>query len=139
VIEAPLGRSRSDRKKIAVVQDGKHAVTQYDLVEEFPYLSLLRLRLRTGRTHQIRVHLAHIHHPVFGDPTYGGKRILYGPGTPSQRTEVQTMLATMPRQALHAKTLAFVHPHTNRRCAFDSPLPEDMAHLLALLRQHSTA
>jgi len=134
VIEAPLGRSRSDRKKIAVVKDGKHAVTQYEVVEEFEYLTLLRLHLRTGRTHQIRVHLSHIHHPVFGDPTYNGKRIMYGPGTSSQRLEVQAMLRMMPRQALHAKTIAFTHPVTNRRCAFDSPLPDDMSQILAFLR-----
>ena len=83
------------------------------------------------------MHLAHIHPPVFGDPTYGGKRILYGPGTSSQRAEVQTMLTMMQRQALHAKTLAFIHPHTNRRCAFDSPLPDDMAQILAFLHQRT--
>jgi 23S rRNA pseudouridine1911/1915/1917 synthase len=134
VIEAPLGRSRSDRKKIAVVHDGKHAVTQYEVVEEFEYLTLLRLHLRTGRTHQIRVHLSHIHHPVFGDPTYNGKRIMYGPGTSSQRAEVQAMLRMIPRQALHAKTIAFTHPVTNRRCTFDSSLPDDMSQILAFLR-----
>jgi 23S rRNA pseudouridine1911/1915/1917 synthase len=134
VIEASLGRSRSDRKKIAVIEDGKHAVTQYEVVEEFDYLTLLRLHLQTGRTHQIRVHLAHIHHPVFGDPTYNGKRIMYGPGTAAQRADVQVMLKMIPRQALHAKTIGFIHPSTNRRCAFDSPLPEDMAEILAFLR-----
>jgi len=134
VIEASLGRSRSDRKKIAVVEDGKHAVTQYEVVEEFDYLTLVRLRLRTGRTHQIRVHLAHIHHPVFGDPTYNGKRIMYGPGTSAQRAEVQTMLGMISRQALHAKTIAFLHPVTNRRCSFDSTLPDDMVNILAFLR-----
>jgi 23S rRNA pseudouridine1911/1915/1917 synthase len=134
VIEAPLGRSRSDRKKIAVVEDGKHAVTHYEVLEEFDYLTLVRLQLRTGRTHQIRVHLAHIHHPVFGDPTYNGKRIMYGPGTSSQRADVQAMLRMIERQALHAKTIAFVHPATNRRCAFDSPLPDDMAEILSFLR-----
>lgn len=134
VIDAALGRSKSDRKMMAVVTDGKHAVTNYEVLEHFPYLSLMRLKLQTGRTHQIRVHLAHVGHPVFGDPTYHGRRINAGPGTPRQRTEVQHLLDLMQRQALHAKTIGFVHPVTKERVFFDSKLPEDMETLLQRLR-----
>lgn len=135
IIDANLGRSKSDRKKMAVVEEGKTAVTEYEVLERFSYLSLLRLRLRTGRTHQIRVHLAHIQHPVFGDPTYNGRRILYGPGTPRQKAEVQALLEIIPRQALHARTIGFVHPATGRELEFASALPPDMAAVLLTLRR----
>ena len=132
-IDAPLGRSRSDRKKIAVTTAGKQATTQYEVLTQFEYLSLVRLKLLTGRTHQIRVHLAHIHHPVFGDPTYNGRRIVAGPGTQRQKEEVQQMLKVIQRQALHAKTIGFTHPVTQKEMLFDSALPEDMNSVLALL------
>jgi len=138
-IEAPLGRSKSDRKKIAVTTTGKHATTEYEVLEQFEYLSLLRLKLLTGRTHQIRVHLAHIHHPVFGDPTYNGRRIVAGPGTQRQKEQVQQMLKLIPRQALHAKTIGFVHPATQKVMLFDSELPLDMRSLLAILRENETS
>ena len=108
-------------------------MTDYEVLEQFPYLSLVRLRLQTGRTHQIRVHLAHIQHPVFGDPTYNGRRINAGPGTPRQKAEVQELLELVPRQALHAQTIGFVHPATKERLFFDSVLPEDMQALLERL------
>lgn len=133
-IEANLGRSKADRKKMAVVENGKSAVTGYAVLERFAYLSLVRLRLQTGRTHQIRVHLAHVGHPVFGDPTYNGRRMMYGPGTPRQKAEVQKMLDLMPRQALHARTIGFRHPATGEEVAFASPLPADMAAVLRILR-----
>ncbi len=136
-IEASLGRSKSDRKKMAVVPDGKHAITDYHVLERFPYLSLVRLRLHTGRTHQIRVHLAHIHHPVFGDPTYNGKRIQYGPGTARQKAEVQSMLDILKRQALHARTIGFRHPATGAETWCESALPEDMTRVLTLIRERS--
>ena len=135
IIEANLGRSKSDRKKMAVVAGGKPAVTEYAVLEQFPYLSLVRLRLQTGRTHQIRVHLAHIHHPVFGDPTYNGRHMLYGPGTARQKAEVQAMLAILTRQALHARTIGFRHPATGSEVMFESDLPEDMRQVLALIRK----
>jgi 23S rRNA pseudouridine1911/1915/1917 synthase len=134
-IEASLGRSKSDRKKITVTRDGKPAVTEYEVLESFTYLSLIRLKLRTGRTHQIRVHLAHIGHPVFGDPTYGGRRIAWGGADARRKAEVQHLLTLMPRQALHAKTLGFIHPLTNRFLNFDSDLPMDMMKLLSALKQ----
>lgn len=133
VIETLLGRSKSDRKKMAVVQTGKHAITEYAVIQQFDYLSLIRLTLRTGRTHQIRVHLAHINHPVFGDPTYNGRHIVWGPRTPRQKAEVQHMLKLMPRQALHAKTIGFVHPTSLQKLFFDSDPPEDMSSVLDFL------
>jgi 23S rRNA pseudouridine1911/1915/1917 synthase len=117
-----------------VVETGKKAITTYTVLEQFPYLSLLSLTLKTGRTHQIRVHLAHIHHPVFGDPTYNGRRIVAGPRTARQKLEVQELLTILPRQALHAATIGFVHPVTARAMAFRSDLPEDMTRVLSMLR-----
>jgi 23S rRNA pseudouridine1911/1915/1917 synthase len=135
VIDAALGRSKSDRKKIAVTEDGKTAVTEYTVLEEFEYLTLLRLKLRTGRTHQIRVHLHHIGHPVFGDPTYGGRSIAWGGSEKKKREEVQKFLKIIERQALHAKTIGFVHPSTREHLVFASELPADMEAVLALLRK----
>lgn len=133
VIEAALGRSKSDRKKFAVSVEGKHAVTKYEVLQEFDYLSLLKLNLQTGRTHQIRVHLHHIGHPVFGDPTYGGRRIAWGPTDKQTKEEVQNFLKIMSRQALHAKTIGFIHPVTMKKLRFSSELPEDMNEVLKLL------
>jgi 23S rRNA pseudouridine1911/1915/1917 synthase len=139
LIDAGLGRSKSDRKKMAVVVDGKSAATEYTVLEQFPYLALLRLKLRTGRTHQIRVHLAHINHPVFGDPTYNGRRIVWGSGTGAQKAQVQRLLSLMPRQALHAKTIGFVHPSTRRDLFFETALPGDMGGLLDSLKSANFA
>jgi 23S rRNA pseudouridine1911/1915/1917 synthase len=136
LIETDLGRSKSDRKKMAVVKDGgKKAVTEYSLITQFAYLALIRLKLHTGRTHQIRVHLAHVNHPVFGDPTYNGRHLIAGPGTPAQKAEVQRLLKLMPRQALHARTISFVHPTTGEVMSFESPLPEDMLAVLEVLKK----
>jgi 23S rRNA pseudouridine1911/1915/1917 synthase len=132
-IDAPLGRSTSDRKKITVTASGKHAATAYEVITVYEYLSLVRLKLLTGRTHQIRVHLAHIHHPVFGDPTYNGRRILYGPGTQRQKQEVERLLGLMPRQALHARTIGFIHPVTRKELLLESELPKDIQDVLAIL------
>lgn len=134
VIEASLGRSKSDRKKIAVSDTGKEAVTEYQVIEEFDFLSLIRLKLRTGRTHQIRVHLHHIGHPVFGDPTYGGRRIAWGGTDKKKKERVHELLTIVDRQALHAKTIGFTHPVTKEKMKFDSQLPDDMQQILSLLR-----
>lgn len=134
-VDAALGRSVSDRKKIAVSGTGKAAATDFEVLETFDYLSLVRLRLRTGRTHQIRVHMHHIGHPVFGDPSYGGRRIAWGGTGARKKGEVQHMLVIMKRQALHAKTLGFIHPETKEMMQFDSDLPPDISEMLALLRQ----
>jgi 23S rRNA pseudouridine1911/1915/1917 synthase len=135
VIETLLGRSKSDRKKMAVVREGKLAITEYAVLEQFRYLSLIKLKLRTGRTHQIRVHLAHIHHPVFGDPAYNGRQLTWGPGAARQKGEVQTFLKILPRQALHAKTLGFLHPATGKMVSFSSSLPDDMTQVLDSLKK----
>ena len=135
IIEAALGRSKSDRKKIAIRPEGKHAVTEYTVLEEFEFLTLLKLKLRTGRTHQIRVHLHHIGHPVFGDPTYGGRRIAWGATDRKRKESVQRLLNIIDRQALHAKTLGFTHPVTGKRMSFDSDLPDDMRRLVETLRE----
>ncbi|MBL0175830.1 MAG: RluA family pseudouridine synthase [Ignavibacteria bacterium] len=135
-IDLPLARHKSDRKKMAVVEGGKEAVTGYEVLRSFGHLSLLRLRLRTGRTHQIRVHLSHLHHPVFGDPTYGGRRILYGSVTQRYKQFIEKLLDVMPRQALHARTLGFVHPVTRERVFVESALPADMQLVLDRLEEY---
>jgi 23S rRNA pseudouridine1911/1915/1917 synthase len=133
VIEASMGRSKSDRKKFAVNEEGKHAVTEYAVLRQYSYLSLVRLKLRTGRTHQIRVHLHHIGHPVFGDPTYGGRRIAWGGTDKKKKEAVHALLQQIDRQALHAKTIGFVHPATKVSLRFESDLPDDMNNVLATL------
>lgn len=123
-IESLIGRSRHDRKKMsATPTHGRHAVTHYRIAESLGPHTLLRLRIETGRTHQIRVHLAHIGHPVVGDPTYGKRR-----ATPGAN-----------RQMLHAAELALTHPRTNRPKVFQAPLPPDMANLLNSLRAAAPA
>jgi 23S rRNA pseudouridine1911/1915/1917 synthase len=132
-IDASLGRSKRDRKKVAVTAEGKHAVTDYEVIKEFDFLSLIRLKLRTGRTHQIRVHLAHVGHPVFGDPTYGGRSYQWGGLEGKRAQQAQNLLRIIGRQALHAKTIGFVHPSTKESVEFDSELPEDMQEILKRL------
>jgi 23S rRNA pseudouridine1911/1915/1917 synthase len=130
MIEANLGRSKKDRRKVAVTSEGKPASTEYSVIKEYGFLTLLRLRLHTGRTHQIRVHLAHIGHPVFGDPTYGGRNNEWGGLERRKAQQAANLLKLIGRQALHAKTIGFVHPQTKMVMRFDSELPEDFATLL---------
>jgi 23S rRNA pseudouridine1911/1915/1917 synthase len=132
-VETLLSRSLRDRRRIAVSSHGKHAVTHYRTLERFPFLSHVSLRLETGRTHQIRVHMAHLGHPVFGDPEYGGReRRIAG----KKDTDfADGLLELLQRQALHAKTLGFVHPATGEKMRFDSELPEDMGELLERLKR----
>jgi 23S rRNA pseudouridine1911/1915/1917 synthase len=130
-----ITRSKSDRKKFAASDsEGKEALTYYEIIEEFEFTTLLKLNLRTGRTHQIRVHLSAINHPVFGDETYGGTKIVYGASLPKMKSRVENLLKIIPRQALHAKTLGFEHPHTKQFMRFDSELPEDMKEVLKKLK-----
>ena len=129
-IDASLGRSKRDRKKVAVTEDGKSAITEYEVLKEFEFLSLVRLHLKTGRTHQIRVHLAHINHPVFGDPAYGGRTNTWNGLEGNKAHAAATLLKLIPRQALHAKTIGFIHPSTKEFVKYDSELPADMQALL---------
>ncbi len=126
-IHTHIGRSNSDRKKMAVLQDtsGKHAITHYNTVERFAAESLVECTLETGRTHQVRVHLTHIGHPLIGDPTYGNRQKSYLIGPNQSKFE---------RQALHAAELGFIHPITGNKLEFKSSLPADMQELLSLLR-----
>ncbi|MGA7722227.1 MAG: RluA family pseudouridine synthase [Ignavibacteriaceae bacterium] len=135
-IDFNIARSKTDRKKFTTVKDeGKTALTYYEVLEEFEFASLMKLNLKTGRTHQIRVHLSGTGHPIFGDPTYGGRNIVYGTSLPKMKSRVQNLLDIMPRQALHAKTLGFIHPHTEKFIRFDSELPADMKNLIEKLRK----
>lgn len=130
-----ISRSKKDRKIFTVHEtDGKHAHTFFNVIEEFEFASLIKLKLKTGRTHQIRVHMQHINHPIFGDPTYGGRGIVYGSNLPKMKSRVDNLLEIMQRQALHAKTLGFIHPVTKEKVVFDSELPEDFKLLLEGLR-----
>ncbi len=134
-VDAPIGRHPKDRKRQAVTASGKPAVTRYRVVERFRAHTHVRCRLETGRTHQIRVHLAHLRYPLVGDATYGG-RLKLPPGGAEPLKEI---LREFPRQALHARRLAFVHPASGERVTFRSPLPDDILMLLDYLRDdHET-
>jgi 23S rRNA pseudouridine1911/1915/1917 synthase len=129
-VDAPIGRHRRERTKMAVIDGGRPARTHYRVVERFRAHTHVEVDLETGRTHQIRVHMAHIRAPLLGDPTYGGRPRL--PPAPSD--ELKAALQGFRRQALHASRLAFVHPATGAALSFQSPLPPDFERLLALLR-----
>jgi len=136
-IEAPLARHPKERVKMVIHKDGKHAVTHYEVLEELPLTSYLKLNLETGRTHQIRVHLASIGHPVFSDATYGGRgKQLAGLNHDKTRFATQ-LLKRFNRQMLHARTLAFIHPVSGELMRFETPIPQDMQQLLDLLRQYA--
>ncbi len=135
-IQTLIGRSLSDRKKMSVRQrEGRQAITSYRVLEEFTFASLVEVELKTGRTHQIRVHLAHIGHPVFGDPTYGGRRRKYGKLSRKAMERARQILAMIDRQALHAVSLEFVHPVTQKKVRLEAPLPQDMEAVLQELRK----
>ena len=122
-VDAPIGRHPTQRVKMAVVADGRQARTHYSVLERFDAATLLECRLETGRTHQIRVHMASIGHPLVGDPTYGRRGVA-----------ASAALAGFPRQALHAWRLALLHPRTRAELAWEAPLPADFAGLLKRLR-----
>ena len=130
-ISEPIGRHPRQRIKMAVVEGGKEAVTHYWVIERFNAYTHIKVKLETGRTHQIRVHMASHHHPIAGDQTYGGRMKL--PKGASE--ELIEGLRQFKRQALHAKRLAFLHPMTNEETSFEAPLPNDIKHLLELLKK----
>lgn len=127
-ITGHIGRSLKDRRVMTVFPDGefgRHAVTHYEVLERFHYVTLIKCNLETGRTHQIRAHMKYLGHPLFNDEMYGGDKILAGETFTKYRQFVQNVFKILPRQALHAKTLGFVHPATGKNVEFDSEIPED--------------
>ena len=117
--------------------EGKHAVTHYKVLEQFDYVNLVECRLETGRTHQIRVHFQYIKHPLFNDSEYGGDIILRGTSFTKYKQFIHNCFQTLPRQALHAKTLGFVHPVTGKELIFDTDLPDDMKEVLDKWRRYT--
>lgn len=137
-----IARNPRNRLQMAVTTDeavGKHAVTHYKVLERLSYVSLIECNLETGRTHQIRVHMKHIGHILFNDDVYGGDEILKGTQFNKYSQFVRNCFKICPRQALHAKTLGFVHPTTGEMMNFDSQLPEDFQALLAAWRKYSSS
>ncbi|MGI4833150.1 MAG: RluA family pseudouridine synthase [Janthinobacterium lividum] len=133
-VRGHIGRSLRDRKIQAVYPGGEHgkpAVTHYRVLRRYGPVTLLECRLETGRTHQIRAHMQYLGHPLFSDATYGGDRIRAGQATGSYRAFVENVFALLPRQALHARSLGFVHPATGERSYFEAELPPDFAAALA--------
>ena len=130
-VDEPIGRHRSDRLRMAVRQDGRPAVTHYRVLERFRAHTYLSVKLETGRTHQIRLHLSHLHYPIAGDQVYGGR--FAQPKGASQR--LLETLRGFKRQALHATSLAFDHPRSGKRLSLQSAVPADFAELLAALRE----
>ena len=132
-ITGHVGRNPKDRKVMYVFPDGsqgKHAITHYRIIENLGYISIVECKLETGRTHQIRVHFSYIKHPLFNDEEYGGDQILKGTTFSKYQQFVKNCFAILPRQALHAKSLAFDHPVTGIRMSFDSELPDDMKQVI---------
>ncbi len=133
-ITGNIARSRYDRLKMAVYPDGeegKHAVTHYKVLKRYGYVTLIECRLETGRTHQIRVHMEHIGHPLFNDERYGGDRILKGTTFNKYKQFIENCFTLMPRHALHARSLGFEHPSMGKEVYFESELPQDFAAVLA--------
>ncbi|MFT5138750.1 MAG: 23S rRNA pseudouridine1911/1915/1917 synthase [Lysobacterales bacterium] len=125
-VDAPIGRNPHDRQKMAVVPSGRPAVSHFKLLKAFEHFSHIRVSLQSGRTHQIRVHMRHIGHPLIGDPQYGQKL----PKTIGLEAGVAKTVSEFPRQALHARTLRLIHPQSGKECEFTAPVPDDFADLL---------
>lgn len=139
-IEGNIGRDPRDRLRMTVFppdsENGKPAVTHYRVVERFGYTTLVECVLETGRTHQIRAHMRHIGHPLFGDERYGGTEILRGERSSTYKAFIQNCFRACPRQALHAQTLGFVHPVTGKQMDYTSELPADLGSLIEKWRQY---
>jgi len=138
-ITGNVGRNLKDRKIMDVFPEGdqgKHAITHYKVLERFGYVTLVECKLETGRTHQIRVHMKYAGHPLFNDDTYGGDRILKGTTFTKYRNFIENCFELMPRHALHAKTIAFIHPRTGKKVSFDSELPKDFTDVLEKWRNY---
>jgi len=130
-IDQPIGRHPKIRTKMAVTESGKPSVTHYKVIKRFSAHTYISVILETGRTHQIRVHMGYIHHPIVGDTTYGARKII-----PKNANEkLKEALQSFKRQALHAKKLTLIHPKTKKEMTFEAPLPEDMQRLLSLLEK----
>jgi 23S rRNA pseudouridine1911/1915/1917 synthase len=141
-IVAHVGRHQRFRKLFHAYPEGEHgkeAITHYKVLERFGYVTLVQCVLETGRTHQIRVHMQHIGHPLFNDDTYGGDKIVKGTVFSKYRQFVDNCFEACPRQALHAKTIGFVHPGTGKEMLFESELPEDMSTVIAKWRSYTAA
>lgn len=141
-INAHIGRHQRFRKKFEAYPDGDHgkeAITHYKVLERFNYVTLLELRLETGRTHQIRVHMMHKGHPLFNDSTYGGDKIVKGTVFSKYKQFVDNCFKILSRQALHAKELGFKHPTTDKWIQFDSDVPEDMETVIEKWRRYAKA
>lgn len=140
-ITGNLGRNPKDRTKMIVFPDGsqgKYAVTHYSVLEQLGYVNLIECRLETGRTHQIRSHFQYIKHPLFNDPEYGGDKILRGTTFTKYKQFVTNCFNILPRQALHAKSLGFIHPSSGEEVFFESELPDDMETVLGKWRKYIT-
>ena len=140
-IEGNIGRNPKDRLQMTVFpdgSDGKHAVTHYSVVENLGHVAVVTCRLETGRTHQIRVHMRHIGHPLFNDARYGGDAVLRGNTSARYRQFIENCFKVCPRQALHARTLGFVHPVSRKQMFFTSDIPADMSALIDRWRNFST-
>jgi len=138
-IEGNIARSMSNRQVFTVYPEGDHgkqAVTHYRVIERLGYVNLIECRLETGRTHQIRVHMKYIGHPLFNDAVYGGNKILRGTTFAKYRQFVQNCFEMLPRQALHAKTLGFLHPVSGKMMLFDSEIPDDMTQVISKWRNY---
>lgn len=139
-IEGNIGRSLKDRMQMAVFPEGdmgKHAVTHYETIEKFAHVSAVKCVLETGRTHQIRVHMKHIGHPLFNDARYGGDEILRGNRSAKYNQFIQNCFGICPRQALHARTLGFIHPRTGEEMFFTADIPQDMTELMEKWRRYN--
>lgn len=139
-ITGNIGRCIKDRKKMCVYKDpekGKAAVTHYTVREKMTYVNLVECRLETGRTHQIRVHFQHIRHPLFNDSDYGGNKILRGTTFKKYKEFVENCFTLLPRQALHAKSLGFLHPSNDKEVYFESDLPKDISQVIDKWRNYS--